>query len=53
MKCLYNLLAVKWEMTPVEMTMVPRFYLEMKKRLPIEFIPPLQDIYDFYKASRV
>lgn len=53
MKCLYDLLTVKWEMTPVEMTMVPRFYLEMKKRVPIEFIPALQDIYDIYKASCV
>ncbi|CAI8599944.1 unnamed protein product [Vicia faba] len=42
---------VKWEMTPVEMTMVPRFYLEMKKRVPIEFISPLQDIYDIYKKD--
>ncbi|CAL5205279.1 unnamed protein product [Lathyrus oleraceus] len=42
---------VKWEMTPVEMTMVPRFYLEMKKRVPIEFIPALQDIYDIYKKD--
>ncbi|CAK8568917.1 unnamed protein product [Lathyrus sativus] len=42
---------VVWEMKPVEMTMVPRFYLEMKKRVPIEFIPPLQDIYDIYKKD--
>lgn len=33
------------------MTVVPKVVLEIKKRMPFEYIPALHDVYDSFKAS--
>jgi hypothetical protein len=45
------LFAVEWKMLSFEKAFAARVFLEIKKRMPIALIPPLEDIYDAYKVS--
>uniref|UniRef100_A0A1S2YA82 Probable inactive poly [ADP-ribose] polymerase SRO3 n=1 Tax=Cicer arietinum TaxID=3827 RepID=A0A1S2YA82_CICAR len=44
---------VEWKKFPYEMTVVPKVVLEIKKRMPFEYIPALHDVYDSFKKGGV